>query len=164
MGKIKKLLKEPSRSFADISFNKRRGAKLFGVQLAYDLVSYLTHVARVESHTIGSLSYTFCTDEQLLQINQEHLGHNWHTDVITFDVSFDSSVHGDVYISSDRVLANSTELGKPVQEELMRVIVHGLLHLCGHNDKTNVEQRKIRKLEDRYLADLPRFHVKNHRK
>ncbi len=102
-----------------------------------------------------SLSYIFMTDEQLLEVNRQHLDHDYYTDVITFDNSDELNViEGDIFISIDRVRDNAKQLGEKSSVELHRVMVHGLLHLCGLGDKTEQEQLEMRAAEDRMLRLL----------
>ena len=109
--------------------------------------------AREKTH-FESLTYIFCSDEYLLNINQQYLRHDFYTDIITFNLSSDkySAVIGEIYISIDRVRDNATNLDVPVQNELLRVIFHGALHLCGFKDKSAKEKAIMRKAEDKYLA------------
>ena len=99
------------------------------------------------------LQYVFCSDDFLLQINQSYLKHNDFTDIITFDLSVDSSmlIEGEIYISTDRVLENAAELDIQFEMEMLRVIFHGALHLCGFRDKTKGEKSTMRHKEDYYL-------------
>jgi len=106
-----------------------------------------------EKKKVGELSYIFCSDEYLLQINRSHLKHNYYTDIITFDLSNSPrTIIGEVYVSTDRVRNNAADLGVSIKEELHRVIFHGALHLCGYKDKTNRDAKEMRAAEDRYLA------------
>ncbi|MGB3590300.1 MAG: rRNA maturation RNase YbeY [Nonlabens sp.] len=114
--------------------------------------AWLQAVARSEQQTIGDLSYVFCSDEFLLQINQEHLNHDTYTDIITFDYSQDGLLHGEIYISTDRVGENAVSFRESVISELHRVMVHGLLHLCGYGDKTEEEIALMRSKENEMIA------------
>jgi rRNA maturation RNase YbeY len=118
---------------------------------------WLHEVAASESQTIGSLSYVFCSDDYLLKINQEHLNHDFYTDVITFDYNMDGLIHGEVYISTDRVMDNAARFRESETDELIRVMVHALLHLCGYRDKTEVEAATMREKEN---DKMKMFHVK----
>ena len=105
-----------------------------------------------EKTTLEQLRYIFCSDEYLLQINKEHLNHNYYTDIITFDLSEQSGqIIGEVYISIDRVRDNAATLDVTFKEELHRVIFHGALHLCGYKDKTAKAEKEMRAAEDRCL-------------
>jgi rRNA maturation RNase YbeY len=114
----------------------------------------LQSVAKQEGKRMGELNYVFCSDQYLLEMNQQYLNHNTLTDIITFDQSDDAKkVEGDIYISYERVIEN----GKILQSEtteLYRVIVHGLLHLLGFKDKKEEEQKLMRSKEDYYIKQL----------
>ena len=105
-----------------------------------------------EGKVLGRLQYVFCQDDYLLQINQSHLQHDYYTDIITFDLSdtLDETV-GEIYISIDRVKENSTQHETIFDQELLRVIFHGALHLCGYRDKTKREITIMRQKEEEYL-------------
>lgn len=95
------------------------------------------------------LTYIFCDDAYLLQINQQFLNHNTFTDIITFDLSDgDDNLQGEIYISTERVAENAAKFGKTYADELHRVIFHGALHLCGFKDKTTTDREEMRKKED----------------
>ena len=105
-----------------------------------------------EKKSLESINYIFCSDKKLLKINQQYLNHDFYTDVITFDLSHKKSqIVGEVYISVDRIVENSKETKNPIYIELQRVVFHAALHLCGYNDKTPKEIRKIRSLENLLL-------------
>ncbi|MDR2425051.1 MAG: rRNA maturation RNase YbeY [Prevotellaceae bacterium] len=107
-----------------------------------------------EGRTAGSLTFIFCSDEYLLNMNIEYLNHHWLTDVITFDYSRNTTVAGDIFISIDRVGDNATTFSAEFDTELNRVIFHGLLHLCGYSDKTSAEKELMREKENYYLNSL----------
>lgn len=96
---------------------------------------WLGEVAAAHNRHIGNLNYLFCDDEEILRVNREFLRHDYFTDIITFDYSHRDRVGGDLFISLDTVRSNALELGVSYDSELLRVIVHGLLHLCGIDDK-----------------------------
>ena len=105
-----------------------------------------------ENTKLEQLQYIFCSDEYLLQINKEHLQHNYYTDIITFDLSdTPDAVTGEIYISVDRVRDNAQNYEVTFKQELLRVIFHGALHLCGYKDKTEKDQASMRRAEDKYL-------------
>lgn len=105
-----------------------------------------------EKTKLEQLRYVFCSDEYLLEINKEHLQHNYYTDIITFDLSENTNaVIGEIYISIDRVKDNAQTFKVPFKQELLRVIFHGALHLCGYKDKTKKDEELMRKAEDKYL-------------
>ncbi|HMR82360.1 MAG TPA: rRNA maturation RNase YbeY [Niabella sp.] len=100
------------------------------------------------------INYVFCSDEDLLAINRQHLDHDYYTDIITFDLSETSeSKHliSDIYISTDRVKENAALTGTTFSSELLRVMFHGILHLIGYKDKTDKEQKRMREVEDEWL-------------
>ncbi|WP_243751614.1 rRNA maturation RNase YbeY [Niastella caeni] len=105
-----------------------------------------------EKTRLETLQYIFCSDEYLLEINKQHLQHNYYTDIITFDLSDKpNAVTGEIYISVDRVKDNAQTYKVPLKHELLRVIFHGALHLCGYKDKSEKDQALMRKAEDKYL-------------
>ena len=104
-----------------------------------------------EGKKLESLNYIFCSDKDLLKMNQKYLKHDFYTDIITFDLSETVAVQAEIYISIDRVRENAQSLEISFKTELHRVIFHGALHLCGYNDKIQAEKKKIRVKEDHYL-------------
>ena len=112
------------------------------------LKQWLIAVANSEKKKIKTLAYNFCSDEELLQINQQFLQHNTYTDIITFDYCEANQIIGEIYISADRVEENATKLHLTFEEELLRVLAHGLLHLCGYKDKTPTHQKQMRAAEN----------------
>jgi rRNA maturation RNase YbeY len=112
---------------------------------------WLAAVALSEKKKIKNLAYNFCSDEELLQINQQFLKHNTYTDIITFDYCENGFIAGEIYISIDRVKENAEKLNLTQEEELLRVIAHGLLHLCGYKDKTPEHIKKMRSAENRAI-------------
>ena len=119
-------------------------------QVADWLLSVLTN----EGVEVLSVDYSFVDKKQMIKINKKHLKHNYLTDVLAFDYSENNKIQGDVFISEEKVRANAQEYSQGFSTELMRVMLHGLLHLCGHKDKTLEEQNKIRGLEEKYLNQL----------
>ncbi len=103
---------------------------------------------------LGEVGYMFVNDEKILQVNKDFLHHDYYTDIITFDYSEENVINGDIIISIDTVRSNSKVFDKDFLEELQRVIIHGILHLCGINDKTKEEAKQMRKAEDKALALL----------
>ncbi len=112
------------------------------------LKEWLISVAASEKKIIKNLVYNFCSDEELLQINRQFLKHNTYTDIITFDYCEQNLISGEIYISPERVTENAIKLKTSFDEELLRVTVHGLLHLCGYKDKTPEHQKKMRAAEN----------------
>ena len=113
----------------------------------------------VESHNkkVGELNYIFCSDDYLLKMNQEHLKHDYFTDIITFDYCEDDLISGDLFISIDRTNENAKTFGKTQINELNRVIAHGLLHLLGFKDKTAEDIAEMRSMEERALSMLASY-------
>jgi len=109
-------------------------------------------VARDHGTRIEALTFVLMSDEDLLGYNRDYLGHDEYTDVITFDGQAGAGVSGDVLMSHDRIRENAATYGVSAQNELHRVMVHGLLHLLGHGDKTKAQREAMRALEDKYLG------------
>jgi len=116
------------------------------------LRTWITAVAATyQGRKAGNLNYIFCNDERILEVNKEFLGHDYYTDIITFDYSEPGVVSGDMYISLDTVLTNSDKFHTSYEKELLRVIIHGVLHLCGINDKGRGERAIMEAAENRAL-------------
>ena len=116
------------------------------------LRAWITAVAATyEGRKAGNLNYIFCNDERILEVNKEFLGHDYYTDIITFDYSEPDVVSGDMYISLDTVLTNSEKFHTSDEKDLLRVIIHGVLHLCGINDKGRGERAVMEAAENRAL-------------
>lgn len=114
---------------------------------------WLIKIAGREQVEINELNYIFLSDEELLDINRSYLGHDFYTDIITFPLHEKGEpIEADIYISVDRVKDNAREFNTDFEQELMRVIAHGLLHLCGYSDKTSVEQELMTKKEEECIA------------
>ena len=121
-----------------------------------DKVSQWLHIiARNEGNVLSALNIIFTTDRKLLDINKKFLGHNNHTDVITFPWKEEENLAGEIYISLDRVKGNARELGLSIKDELCRVMAHGLLHLTGMRDATAALRKAMRSREDFYLNLRP---------
>ena len=101
-----------------------------------------------EKHTLGTINYMFCNDDELLEINIKHLNHNTLTDIITFDYTEHKNISSDIFISIDRVLENAKKFEVTFEEELHRVMIHGVLHLCGYKDKSKPDAELMRKKEN----------------
>ena len=113
---------------------------------------WVTDTVRAEGFILKELSYIFCSDIYLLQVNQQFLNHNYFTDIITFDNSAgDGLIVGDIFISIDRVRENAARFNAGLLDELHRVIIHGVLHLVGYSDKTSADKEKMTLKEDLYL-------------
>jgi rRNA maturation RNase YbeY len=98
--------------------------------------NWIKAVAESYNRKTGDVSYIFCNDERILQVNNQYLQHDYYTDIITFDYSTDTIISGDIFISLDTVKSNSETFNTDFTEELHRIIIHGILHLCGNDDKT----------------------------
>ena len=114
--------------------------------------SWLEYVLDEEDRDLGEVSYIFCDDDYLYDINVKYLNHNTLTDIISFDYSLGKVVSGDIYISVERVQENARDRDIVFMDELHRVMVHGLLHYIGYRDKTESEKKAMRKKEDYYLS------------
>jgi len=122
-------------------------------ELDYDLLErWLERVGENHGRMLGELSYLFCDDEKILQVNREFLNHDYYTDIITFDYCRGKLLRGDMVISLDTVATNAETVGAVYQRELLRVIVHGVLHLCGINDKGAGEREIMEAHEDEALC------------
>lgn len=115
---------------------------------------WLGRVGENHGRMLGELSYLFCDDEKILQVNREFLQHDYYTDIITFDYCRGKLLRGDMVISLDTVATNAEAVGAPYERELLRVIVHGVLHLCGINDKGPGEREIMEAHEDAALSLL----------
>ena len=136
----------PNISFfeQDISFKLKDKRKI---------KQWLKATIEAEGFELDELTYIFCSDAYLLQINQQYLDHDTYTDIITFDNSVEASdITGDIFISIDRVSENAVKFGQTFTDELHRVIVHGVLHLLGYKDKTPNDNKKMTQKEDEYLG------------
>lgn len=117
-----------------------------------DTSAWIKAVAASYGRKVGEIGYLFVDDEKILEVNREYLGHDYYTDVITFDYDEDETVSGDIVISLDTVRSNAQLFGKTYEEELYRVIIHGILHLCGINDKGPGEREIMEAAENKALA------------
>ena len=117
--------------------------------------NWIVEVAQRHGQRVGCLTYVFCDDEYILKTNREFLGHDYYTDIITFDYPSSRHTAGHLVISLDTVRSNAEMLGVPYETELMRVMIHGVLHLCGQNDKGPGEREVMERYENEALALLP---------
>lgn len=129
----------------NISFNLRRKS---------ELKAWIQFVIEKEKHVLGNLNYVFTSDDSLLKINIDYLKHNTYTDIITFNYNEGKKVNGDIFISVDRVKENANKFVVSFEEELHRVIIHGVLHLCGYKDKSKADSDLMRKKENLSLRQL----------
>lgn len=118
--------------------------------------AWIKDIASKHGKTIGEIAYVFCDDAKILEVNRQYLGHDYYTDIITFDYCEDDKLSGDIFISLDTVKSNSVTYGTDYYDELTRVIIHGILHLCGYKDKSDDESKAMRALEDAAVAALPK--------
>ncbi|SRR5574344_1270377 len=125
--------------YSEISFNLTQ-------KLLYK--KWLTFLIHNERRKLGSINYIFCDDAYLLELNQKYLQHDTLTDIITFDYTEEKTISGDIYISIERVRENSSIFGVTFQEELLRVLSHGVMHLCGYKDKTETDAAMMRTKEN----------------
>lgn len=136
----------------------------FNYETAFELENearheeWLSAVIESEDKTEGEINYIFCDDEYLLQKNIEFLNHDTLTDIISFDYTMGSLISGDIFISVERVKENAADYNVPFEEELRRVMAHGILHYCGYKDKTDDDERLMREKEEEKIA---LFHVEH---
>ncbi len=117
-----------------------------------ETTAWIRRVAESYGKKVGEVGYLFCDDEHILQVNREYLGHDYYTDIITFDYCEGDVLNGDLVISLDTIRTNAELFHRPYDEELHRVIIHGILHLCGQNDKGPGERELMEAAENRALA------------
>ena len=122
----------------------------------YKLQRWIRAVAADYGFSVGEIHYIFCSDEKELEVNRTFLQHDYYTDVITFDYSTEDVINGDIFISLDTVRSNAEEVGADFKEELMRIIIHGVLHLTGQADKTPETKAEMTRKENLALAKLLR--------
>ena len=116
--------------------------------------NWVKQVAALHGKRLGEISYIFCNDEKILEVNRQFLQHDYYTDIITFDYTEGDKISGDLFISLDTVRSNAEQFNQPYNKELHRVISHGILHLCGINDKGPGEREIMEQNEDQALALL----------
>ena len=127
----------------------------YTLKLKTKVRNWISTVIEQNNKELLNINYIFTSDSHLLHINKEYLNHNTYTDIITFDQSADeNTIEADIYISIDRIKQNAKTLNQSFQKELHRVMIHGVLHLLGLNDKTEIEKQEMRKNENHYLALL----------
>ena len=115
------------------------------------VTKWLSAVCKAENKALEEVSIIFCSDEYLLDMNNEYLQHDYYTDIITFDYCVDNQIVGDLFVSVDRIKENSMLNAVTFDNELLRVMVHGVLHLIGFKDKTDEDSKLMRQKEDEYL-------------
>ena len=119
-----------------------------------EVSAWVKSTAATYNKKVGDINYIFVDDETMLDINRRFIGHDYYTDHIGFDYSKDDSLSGDIYISLDTVKTNAELYQVKPEEELRRIIIHGLLHLCGFRDKTDEERELMQQAEDKALKEL----------
>ena len=119
-----------------------------------EVSAWVKQVAKSYNKVVGDINYIFVDDETMLDINRRFIGHDYYTDHIGFDYSKDGALSGDIYISLDTVRTNSELFGVTFDQELRRIIIHGLLHLCGLRDKTDEERAQMQQAEDKALTQF----------
>ncbi len=117
-----------------------------------DYKIWLEDIILSEGKKLGEINYIFCDDEYLLKVNQDYLQHDYYTDIITFDYVKGRTISGEIFVSLQRISDNASTLSKDYEEELRRVLAHGVLHLSGYKDKSKEEEQLMRSKEDFYLA------------
>ena len=117
--------------------------------------AWIKAVAALHHKKVGEIAYIFVNDEKIIEVNRQYLQHDYYTDIITFDYSEEDTISGDLFISLDTVRSNAEQLGTPYEQELNRVIVHGILHLCGINDKGPGERELMEAAENEALDIHP---------
>lgn len=114
---------------------------------------WIRAVAADYGYAVGNINYIFCSDERELEVNRAFLGHDYYTDVITFDYSTSQTLNGDIFISLETVQSNAETVGEPYEKELLRILIHGVLHLTGQGDKTPETKAEMTRKEERALAN-----------
>jgi len=120
--------------------------------------SWISKVIVSENKKEGDINYIFCDDEYILEINKQYLQHDYYTDIISFDYSVGNELHGDIFVSIDRVRENASDFNVTFDEELKRVVIHGILHYCGYKDKSEDDEKLMRLKED---EKIKMFHVEH---
>ena len=138
-----------------ISFNYENDFELNNEE---QLSNWISRVIASEEKKEGEISYIFSDDDYLLNLNEQYLNHDTLTDIISFDYSMGNEIHGDIFISTERVIDNAADFKVSFEEELKRVMVHGVLHYCGYKDKTEEDEALMRSKED---EKIKMFHVEH---
>ena len=136
-----------------ISFNYESD---FTLENESQFEAWIQQIIRSEHKSEGEINYIFCDDAYLLEINQKYLDHDYYTDIISFDYSVANELHGDIFISIERVAENAQTFEVSFQHELLRVMAHGILHYCGYKDKSDADTQLMRQKEDEKIS---MFHV-----
>jgi probable rRNA maturation factor len=138
-----------------ISFNYENDFELSNEE---QFSNWISRVIASEEKKEGEISYIFCDDDYLLNLNEQYLNHDTLTDIISFDYSMGNEIHGDIFISTERVKDNAADFKVSFEEELKRVMAHGVLHYCGYKDKTEEDEALMRSKED---EKIKMFHVEH---
>ena len=138
-----------------ISFNYETD---FQLENETQFSDWISRVILSENKKEGDINYIFCDDEYILEINKQYLDHDYYTDIISFDYSVGNELNGDIFVSIDRVKENATDFNATFDEELKRVIIHGILHYCGYKDKSEEDEALMRSKED---EKTKMFHVEH---
>lgn len=128
----------------------------FVLEQEQSYANWIDEVIRSEGKKLGEINYIFCDDEYLHEINVQYLDHDTLTDIISFDNTVGNTLHGDIYISTERVNENASHFNAKFKEELRRVMIHGILHFCGYNDKSERDSELMRRKEE---EKMKMFHV-----
>jgi len=120
---------------------------------------WIKEIILSENKKSGTIIFNFCTDIQLLEINKKHLNHNYFTDIISFDYTENNVISGDIYISMDRIYDNSVTFNTNIENEMYRVLSHGILHFCGYKDKSDAESFTMRYKEDEKITIIQKLIV-----
>ncbi len=116
--------------------------------------AWIKQVVNNNGFKVGDISYIFCSDEKILEVNKEYLQHDYYTDIITFDYTEENVINGDIFVSLDTVKSNAEQFSVSFEKELRRVLIHGILHLCGQADKSTSEKAEMTRKEDEALLLL----------
>ena len=139
-------MKESNISFYSVS--------TFSLKTEAAVAACIKAITAEESREVGDITFVFCDDNYLLKINKEFLDHDTYTDIITFDYSVGNEIISEIYVSTDRVEENAKKYKQTFENEIHRVMIHGILHLCGYNDKLAEEKQIMRDKENHYLSLL----------
>lgn len=142
----------PAEEEASIEFHTEEGGQEIPTAQVEKLAAWVSAVLQKRGGQLGTINYILCGDDYLLQLNQDYLQHDTLTDIITFPMAEFPVVSGDIFISTERVADNANELGITYHDELCRVLIHGILHLCGQGDKSPAEAEEMRSQEDWALS------------
>jgi len=135
-------------------YNEDRSVKKLNRKL---IRNWLDYVVSNEQHKLGEIGIIFCSDDYLLKINKEFLNHDYYTDIVTFNYVEGNIISGDIFISLDRIIENAKEYNVEFENELLRIIVHGILHLLGFDDKGEILKNEMTIKENQYLECISKF-------